>query len=126
MRKSDRDIILQKTNRRCCYCGDSLEGVRWHADHIKAVQRVSKFENGKFIPTGKMLKPENDNIENMMASCPQCNILKSCQTIEMFRETVANRITQLERIPAYRTAIRYGLITEVKKPIVFYFETIKT
>jgi len=72
-----------------------------------------------------MSKPENHNIENMMASCPQCNILKSCQSVEMFRDAVADRITQLERIPAYRTAIRYGLITEVKKPIIFYFEEIK-
>ena len=101
MNKKDRALLLYKTNGRCGYCGTPLDSIKWHADHIEAVQRKSKYENGKFVQTGEMVKPENDNIGNMIASCPQCNILKSCQSVEMFRDTIKDRLIQLERQSAY-------------------------
>ena len=124
MNKNDRAILLSKTNGRCGYCGDPLDGIKWHADHIEAVQRKSKIVKGRFVQTGEMSKPENDHIGNMIASCPQCNILKSSQSVEMFRETIKDRLTQLERQSAYRTAKRYGMIQETNIEIVFYFERI--
>lgn len=122
MNKQQRAELLEKTNGRCGYCGNTLDGIKWHADHMEAVQRKSKYENGKFVQTGEMVKPENDNIDNMIASCPQCNILKSCQSVEMFRETIKDRLIQLERQPSYRTAKRYEMIQETNIKIVFYFE----
>lgn len=123
MNKSQRAVLLQKTNGRCGYCGISLEGIRWHADHMEPVVRISKYERGKgFVSTGELTYPEHDHIDNMIASCPQCNILKNGFNVESFRNIVSGRIEQLERQNAYRTAKRYGMVKETGISIVFYFE----
>ena len=86
MKKADRAHILAKTNGRCAYCGISLEGIKWHADHLKPIQRESKYVRGKgFKPTGKIFNPENDTLENMLASCPSCNLEKTANSLEEFR-----------------------------------------
>lgn len=126
MTKSKRAELLKATNGRCGYCGISLDVVRRHADHMEPVlKRESKWARGKGREqTWRMNKPENDCIENMMASCPQCNILKRCDNVERFRATVQDRINQLERQNAYRTAKRYGMVIETDIEIVlFYYET---
>ncbi|HEX5328854.1 HNH endonuclease signature motif containing protein [Sulfuricurvum sp.] len=124
MNKNDRALLLSKTNGRCGYCGTPIDGIKWHADHMEPVLRKSTWINGKFVQTGDMNRPQNDHIGNMIASCPECNILKSSQSVEMFRETVSDRLRQLERQCAYRTAKRYGMIQETNIEIVFYFEQI--
>lgn len=125
MTKKQRAELFAATNGRCGYCGTSLDGVRWHADHMEPVLRESKLIRGKgFVQTGKMERPENDHIGNMMAACPQCNILKHCQDVEGFRATIADRTRQLELQSAYRTAKRYGMVVEVDMNIVFYLETL--
>lgn len=127
MTKKQRVLLLEATDGRCGYCGISLDGVKWHADHMEPVRRESKWIRGKgFVQTGKMHAPENDHIGNMMASCPQCNILKHCFNVEEFRDIVKDRLNQLERQSAYRTAKRFGMIEETNIEIVFYFENKST
>jgi 5-methylcytosine-specific restriction endonuclease McrA len=125
MNKKDRATLLSKTNGRCGYCGTPLDGIKWHADHMEPVERQSNYVHGKgFVKTGKMLAPQNDHIDNMMASCPQCNVLKNCFNVESFRNIIKNRIEVLEQQTAYRTAKRYGMVQETNIEIVFYFETL--
>ena len=113
MTKKQRAEIALKTNNRCGYCGIPLE-KGYHLDHIKPIIR------------GYMgiEKPENDTIDNMMASCPSCNILKTSGSVEQLRASILDRTRQLARQASYRTALRYGLIKECPKEIVFYFEEI--
>ena len=111
MTKKQREEIAKKTNGRCAYCGEAL-AKGWHADHIEPVIR-----NGC-----GMERPENDTIGNMIAACPSCNLLKTSGTVDQLRESIKDRTRQLRRQASYRTAMRYGLIEEIGKEIVFYFE----
>ena len=113
MKKEVRNSIANKTNNRCAYCGDKLK-KGWHLDHMKPIIRTA---------TG-MERPENHNEDNFIASCPQCNLLKTSGSIEYLRDAIIDRLKQLSRQASYRTAIRYGILKETKKNIVFYFEKI--
>ena len=44
--------------------------------------------------------------------------------LEHWRKMIEERHVQLQRQAQYRLAIRFGLVQEIKKPIVFYFETL--
>ena len=113
--KKMREEIALKTNSRCGYCGIALQ-KGFHLDHIKPVIRT--FGN-------EMEKPENDVKDNLIASCPSCNLLKTSGTVEQLRESILDRTRQLSLQASYKTAIRYGILKEISKPICFYFEEIK-
>lgn len=108
---------------KCAYCGQTLAD-RWHADHVKAIKRVSDFVNGKFIPTGRVLRPENDTFDNYFPSCAPCNINKSNhESLDDWRRTLEGKINELNRDSStYRHAKRFGLLVETGAKIVFYFE----
>lgn len=151
MKKGEREIIFNKYGGRCSYCGDPLQ-KGWHIDHAEAIERKQKLTGGGYfhLDTGKPLtevdieqamrdnkveyrkdkpvpngcyKPENDVIENMMPSCPSCNINKHSMNIEEFRAFIGRFINSLNRDSVqYKIAKRYDLIKETKKPVIFYFE----
>lgn len=112
-KEKDREIIRMKFNNRCAYCGDKLKKV-FHVDELLPVRRN---------PDGTCLHPERFNIDNQMPSCPSCNINKHSDDLETFRAHISRYIVSLNRDSVqYKIAKRYGLIKEVKKPVIFYFE----
>jgi len=118
-----RENVLNKCEGRCGYCGILLNGIRWHIDHVEPVERISEYKKGKgYVQTGKMAYPENDIFENMMPSCPSCNIQKHSFGLEEFRKNIQNKLVQLEKQTQYRIAKRYGLLKETPIEIIFYFE----
>jgi hypothetical protein len=60
MDKKTRQIIFDKYNGKCAYCGCELV-KGWHADHIEPIVRDSKWnrDKGRFEKTGTCRKPEN-------------------------------------------------------------------
>lgn len=123
LKKSDREALKMKFGGRCAYCGDEL-GARWHADHVEAIRRRSKYVRDRgFVPTGEMDRPENDCLANMMPACVPCNIDKHSFTIEQWRRKLAETCGVLQRNnPNYRHALRFGLVYETGAEIQFYFE----
>lgn len=129
-----RDIIKQMFGGHCAYCGEVL-GDKWHIDHVKPVIRQSdlkiceKTGTVKFVNNGKLRRPENHNDENLFPACIPCNIHKSSSSIEGFRKYLEGHIKTLNdktsNHSAYRHAKRFGLVQEVIKPIVFYFEKLQ-
>lgn len=84
----------------------------------------SKWIEGRDAVVGYM-HPERLHIDNQMPACASCNINKHSMSLEEFRSMIAGFINSLNlRIIQYKIAKRYGLIAEVEKPVVFYFETI--
>ena len=72
-----------------------------------------------------MMNPENDVIENMMPSCCKCNNDKSSSSIEQWRKIIKHRLYTLNNDPkyaSYQKAKRYGLVIEIDKPIIFWYE----
>lgn len=129
MRKKDREVVFNKCNGNCAYCGDELQ-KGWHVDEVMPVRRNHKFdhEKRKFVldRENPYYHPERMNIDNQMPSCPSCNINKHSMELEEFRALIQNFINSLNRDSTqYKIAKRYGLVSENIKPVVFYFETLK-
>lgn len=70
--------------------------------------------------------PERLHIDNQNPACASCNINKHSMSLEEFRSLIAGFINSLNlRITQYKIAKRYGLVAEVEKPVIFYFETVE-
>lgn len=104
--KPVRIKVYEKYNRHCAYCGCELELKDMQVDHIESVY----WYNGA------------NDIENYNPACRMCNFYKSTMSIEDFRKQLGKLTSRLKNIFIYRLAKKYGLITEVEKPVKFYFE----
>lgn len=108
-----RQVIYDKSGGKCWYCGCELQ-KGWHVDHFFPIRR-----NGD----GTCLNPENDNDDNKVPSCPQCNMMKSSMNIESFRSTIGQFINSLNKYSTqYKFAKKYNLVEEANKPVLFWFE----
>lgn len=105
---SVRKIAYEKYNGHCAYCGKSIKYKDMQIDHIEAV-----YTNG-----------ENNTMSNLMPACRSCNFYKSTMTVESFRKQLGLVVGRLEKVFIYRLARDYGLISENKKDIIFYFEEV--
>lgn len=128
--RKQREKLRMKFGGRCAYCGCELPEKDWHADHVQAVLRKSEqcmkaAEKGIFRlkTTGEVFRPEADCPENIFPSCAPCNLLKTTYSLEMFRKQVSLQVERGRRSSVnFRTAERFGLISVVNKPVVFWFE----
>lgn len=126
--KQQREQLRNKFGGRCAYCGCELT-EKWHADHLKAVIRESKFVKDKdgvtrTASTGAVWHPQNECIENLMPSCAPCNLDKQVLDIEVWRSWLQDRMIDSMRknIPNFRHALRFGLVSVNSGPVVFWFE----
>lgn len=72
-----------------------------------------------------MTEKEMCDEENFMPTCRQCNFYKSTMTVEDFRKRLqTTMMNNLRKNFRYRLAVKYGLVEEKTKNIVFYFETL--
>jgi 5-methylcytosine-specific restriction endonuclease McrA len=110
-----RQIVYNKFNGRCAYCGCELK-AGFHIDHIEPIRRNSD---------GSCINPQNELLENMNPSCPSCNIMKHSMTLEQFRDSIKNFVTNLNKYNnQYKFAKKYGLVSENDIEVKFYFETL--
>lgn len=136
-KKSNRETIFNKYSGKCAYCGCQLQKI-WHVDEIEPVIRLKRYVtdlDGKrmwhsvkneWITENYLEFPERLHIDNQNPACPSCNILKNRNTLEGFRNTISQFIQSLNLyVNQYKFAKRYGLVLEVDKPVVFYFETLE-
>ena len=73
--KKTREIVYDKYNQRCAYCGVDLKDIKnMQVDHIIAKQRVSQHH---------LLKEHIDELSNLNPSCRSCNKFKDTFTIEI-------------------------------------------
>lgn len=110
--KKQRNEIALKTNKRCCYCGEDLKSIFHIAHIIPFLQLKSKGI-------------EDNDADNYMASCPQCNRFERGGGLEFFRgELMEQTKTALRDSVNYRFALKYNQIKETPTLVVFYFETL--
>ena len=119
--KIDRQIVYQKCNGRCAYCGIEIDIKKMQVDHIQPHwHTITEQESKKYNIT----KGSHD-IENLNPSCSRCNKWKSTYDLEQFRKVIETSLMRLNRdTPNFRLARDYGLLTETPKQIKFYFEII--
>lgn len=115
MDKKTRQKIFNKFKGKCAYCGcDLTKG--WHVDHLQPIRRYSN---------GTAEHPEHECVDNYMPSCASCNINKHSGSLEDFRQLISGFKKHLNELNTqYKISKRYGLVTEVDKPVIFYFETL--
>lgn len=124
MKKSDRQKVFDKYGGRCAYCGCELT-KGWHVDEIEPIVRNFTFDGcGKTVFDGTCKHPERLHVDNQNPACASCNIMKSSEPLESFRNKIAGFVNSLNQYSTqYKFAKRYGLVQETIKPVVFYFET---
>ena len=116
MKAKERDIVFNKHNGKCAYCGCELH-KGWHIDHIEPI--IRNWTNG----TCK--KPENNTLDNYNPSCASCNIQKNSYTLEQFRRNIKQFVNSLNQYSTqYKFAKKYELIKETDIEVKFYFEKI--
>lgn len=118
--KKNRQIIFNKYQGKCAYCGCYLEKI-WHVDHIEPMFRgYGSAITGKINP-----HPERHCMENFNPSCPVCNRSKATYTLDQWRERLKQHVVSFNLYhPTYRLAKAYGLIQETGAEVKFYFETL--
>lgn len=128
--KSQREALFQMFGGRCAYCGHELPAKGWHADHVEPCMRKFEFARDKHgmtitKATGEFWQPENNRIDNFLPSCRACNLHKHCMGLESWRKYLSEQVRMCRDYSApFRHAERFGLVLEVVKPIVFYFEQV--
>lgn len=123
-KKKTRELVFEKYNGRCAYCGCELK-KGWHVDEIEPVRRNWDLKNGKRVFSGTCEHPERFNIENQNPACASCNINKHSMSLEDFRNLISGFMKHLNEVSTqYKIAKRYGLISETNVDVVFYFERV--
>lgn len=107
--KKIREQVYQKCDGHCAYCGCDLAYKDMQVDHVKSVY----WYNG------------TNDIDNLLPSCRMCNFYKGTCTLEEFRKQLETLHERLRKPFIYRLALKYGLIVEIKKEVIFYFEAYK-
>lgn len=113
-----RELVYQKYDGHCAYCGCLLDYKDMQVDHIKSVYHKS-FESGTDSPNDN----QDDSIDNLMPSCRQCNYYKAEADIDGFRNKLKGWLekTCIDTFQA-RLAMKYGIITYKPWDGKFYFE----
>lgn len=124
---SDKKVRLEvynKYNGRCAYCGCEIKLTNFHIDHIKPKLRYLKGNTDSISPYEKTIIGF-DEIDNYNPSCGSCNASKGSHSLEEWKNHLRNKTNQLRKSSSeYRAALRFGLIKETGRDVVFYFETI--
>lgn len=100
---------------RCAYCGKPL-GDTFHIDHVKPIYRGRE---GYPKPT----RSGENTPDNMLPSCPRCNLWKKTFTVEEFRHEIAVQVERVRRDSAnYRLAEDFNLVHTTGNDVSFWFE----
>lgn len=125
--KIDRTKILNKYNQRCGYCAAPIDLQSMQIDHVIPQEHFENYvRNGLNIPKFLMHLSirDVDHPDNLMPACRSCNNWKHSMSLGMFRQELEAQLDRLrERSSNYRIALRYNLISERPRRIVFLFES---
>lgn len=105
--KEERKLVYQMYDGHCAYCGCKLELKEMQVDHFNSIYAYDG----------------ENNIDNYMPSCRQCNFYKGVGTIEQFRQNLKETMwAALKKTFQYRMLLKYNLIQENDIDVRFYFE----
>lgn len=124
MNKADRKKVFDKYGGRCALCGDGLTSG-WHVWDVLPIKTI--------VTDGGELLKINTEQENLIPACKECGSVRiKNESGKMDLESFRNEIVSMYRFcrdsamysSSLRRAIRYGLVEETNKAVVFYFETL--
>ena len=116
--KRTRQLVYDKYNGHCAYCGCELKLSEMQVDHI-----VPKFRNNEKWHQNEI---GSDDISNLNPSCRMCNYYKGMGSIENFRENLKYTLVRnVQRPFDFRLAERYGMVEVREWDGKFYFENME-
>lgn len=116
--KVDRQLVYDKFNGHCAYCGDTIEFKQMQVDHLIPQYWLT-------LRNPSVTKEQVYSFANLMPACRVCNKNKDTYPLDVWREMLKSQVDRLRKYQSsFRIAERFGLVKEIKREIVFYFETI--
>ena len=99
--KNKREELRMQFGGCCAFCGSKLPDRGWHAEMIGE----EYFSGG------------------IAGICTECRTAKRNASPEAFRAMLAEQVERAQRHSVnFRTALRFGLVSETASPVVFWFE----
>ena len=119
---NERELILNKYDKHCAYCGCLLTLKTMQVDHVKPIMRTKLYiGNNKYKDTGCMF-PQYDTFENKVPACRLCNYHKHTFTLEEFRSEIQEKVNRVKNSNV-RLLMQFNLLMENPDLTVkFYFE----
>lgn len=110
LKNGERELVYQKCKGHCGYCGNKIVENNFEVDHI--TPRLAFRDN-----------PAEGNVfENLMPCCSRCNVFKSGNDLEQYREWVNKLHIELDT-RLNRLCVDMGIIEGIVVwDGVFYFE----
>lgn len=106
-KKNERNIIYQKYNGHCAYCGKEITIKEMQVDH--------------YYPKRMSFKGVED-ISNKMPSCRRCNHYKRAEQPEGFRTLLITLHERLMKIYIFKVAVDFGIVKIQPFDGKFYYE----
>lgn len=99
--KRTREELRMKFGGCCAFCGTDLPERGWHAETID-----TEFLSDDLVP-----------------ACVECSSARGNASVEAFRVLLSKQVDRAQRHSVnFRTALRFGLVSETSSPVVFWFE----
>lgn len=117
--KVNRNLIHQKFNGHCAYCGKEITIKQMQVDHIVPLYRNSTASE---LKSWNIVRGE-DSEENYNPACARCNKWKSTFTVEQFRKEIELQVERMQRdSSAFRMATDFDTVEVTGKEVKFYYE----
>lgn len=110
--KAKREAVYKKYDGHCAYCGREIEYKDMQVDHFQPLRAWSIDDAG------------TDDLSNLMPSCRMCNHYKRANSLETFRRYIYEIPKKLRTNYIYKVGLIYGNVSDIEKPIKFYFEIV--
>ncbi len=99
--KTKREEVRLQFGGKCAFCASVLPNRSWHAENI----------GEEFVAGG------------LVAICTECYSSKGRATPEAFRAMLAEQVERAKRHSSnFRMALRFGLVSQTRAPVKFWFE----
>ena len=123
--KKIRQLVHQKYDGHCAYCGKKIAYKDMQVDHVIAyAESIYSGTPEDRARIQRMIEDGSINsMENLMPACRKCNFYKSSLTIEEFRTAILQELSK-SCIKSFQTqlAMQYGILTYHLWDGQFYFE----
>lgn len=109
-----RQLVYEKYNGHCAYCGCEMEYKDMQVDHLIPI--------APWQPYWEINQKDPNDIENLMPACRTCNHYKRADSLEAFRRKIETIPIKLGREYIYKVGVKYGFFDDSRRKVKFYFE----
>lgn len=122
--KKMRQLVYEKYNGHCAYCGKEIEMKDMQVDHVVAVAKyIYGSEEERAMAEAMHQDGSINGIDNLMPACRSCNFYKSDCSLDTFRWQLSEVLDHTCRDSfQVRLAMQYGMLEYHPWDGKFYFE----